>query len=289
MLRSMTGFGNAQLQVEGVDYSVEIRSVNGRYFKANIKLPELWSHAETEIEKMLRRHLSRGTVNFTLRMRSQSAAAAYTVNLAALRRYMQQAWAALPKANVELGAMLTLPGVCEPPSADDVCERHRPALFAAIDRAMECLQEMRRQEGEALRADLLGHCRSIEQRLEKVEARKDLVVTDFQKRLLDRVNELVRSAKLSLGEQDLAREVALFAERSDVSEEINRLRGHLAQFRQAADQEEQAGRKLDFITQEMLREANTIASKANDAEIIRAVVDIKTSIDRVKEQVQNAE
>ncbi len=292
MIRSMTGFGGAQAHIAGIRYAVEVRSLNGRYFKPSIKLPEMWTHAEAAIEKLLRQHLSRGSLYFTLRMQMEDESAAYTVNPAALRHYIDQARAALPGSDgvtFEVGSLLLLPGVCVPPAADELVEKSWPALRQAIEQAVEQLMDMRRREGQALHDDLMGHLSLIEQRLEAIAARKDDVVTEYHRRLIARVNELIHAAQLKISEQDLVREVAVYAERSDISEEISRLRSHLEQFRQAAAGEEQAGRKLDFITQEMLREANTIASKANDADIVRHVVDIKSCIDRVKEQVQNVE
>jgi uncharacterized protein (TIGR00255 family) len=284
----MTGYGSAQTLIEGIDYAVEVRSVNGRYFKASIRLPDVWTGAENDIEKMLRDRLHRGTVQLTLRMRLQSEAAAHNVNTAALAKYIEQARAALPAdARIDVGAMLLLPGVCEPPMCEDICDRTRDALWQALEQAVEALLVMSRHEGEALHADLANQCEVVEQQLGLIEPRTEHVVADFSQRLLTRVNELVNTAKLTVNEQDLVREVAVFAERSDVNEEIARLRSHLDQFRQAAAQQAQAGRKLDFISQEMLREANTIGSKANDAEIGRAIVEIKTAIDRIKEQVQN--
>ncbi|NQU74723.1 MAG: YicC family protein [Planctomycetes bacterium] len=286
----MTGFSAAHVEIAGVSYGIEIRSVNGRYFKANLRLPEMWTHAEVEIEKMLRVRLTRGTVNFALRMRMAGEVAASTVNAQALQRYVEQARSALPaEAVLDVGTMLLLPGVCQPPLADDLCEKSSPALMAAIEQAIESLLQMRRQEGLSTHTDLMAQCRVIEQELSAVWDRKQTVVADFHDRLLARVNELVNSAELKVNEQDLVREVAVFAERSDISEEVVRLRSHIDQFRRVADKDDHPGRKLEFISQEMFREANTIASKANDADIARAVVEIKTAIDRIKEQVQNVE
>jgi len=290
MLRSMTGYGGSEAVIEGVDYRIEIRSVNGRYFKASIKLPEMWSHFEATVTKRLRERLNRGTVTFTLRMRRSREAAAFTVNVEALSQYVAQARSALPEgARFDAGSLLLLPGVCEPPVADDLCQRSTPALLEAIDEALEHLIEMRRREGEALLNDLTGHCDRIEEDLGSIASRKDSVVADYRDRLLVRVNELVNAAEMTVGEQDLLREVAVFAERSDISEEIARLHSHLDQFRRLARQDASDGRKLEFIGQEMFREANTIASKSNDAEITRAVVEVKAAVDRIKEQVANVE
>jgi uncharacterized protein (TIGR00255 family) len=148
---------------------------------------------------------------------------------------------------------------------------------------------MRKREGAALWADLQKHLEVIRTSLEKIAGMAPQVVRAYHEKLKTRVNQMVSEAKLSLSDQDLLKEVALFADRADISEEISRLGGHLEQFVNVCEREDQAGRKLDFISQEMLREANTIASKANDAAIARLTVDIKSAIDRIKEQVQNVE
>lgn len=288
MLHSMTGYGAATAHVAGVDYTVEIRSLNNRYFKASIKLPELWSAVETDVEKLLRERLGRGSVNFSLRMRMGDESAAYVVNAVALRQYVQQAQAALgDDARLEAGSLLALPGVCVPPMADDIVERSWPTLQETVQQALAHLMDMRVREGQGLYEDLMRHCQGIEDQLKIVEDRKLTVVADYNQRLLARVNELTQAAQLKVSESDLIREVAVFAERADISEEISRLRSHIEQFRRISQAEEAGGRKLDFISQEMLREANTIGSKANDAQIARAIVEIKAGIDRIKEQVQN--
>ena len=158
-----------------------------------------------------------------------------------------------------------------------------------MKKALAALVAMRTREGHALAGNLLDNCTVIQEQLALVAKRSPSVVAEYQLRLSARVQELTRAAQLEMDGAMLAREVAIFAERSDINEEISRLTGHVEQFRAAANGDEPAGRKLDFIAQEMLREANTIASKANDGEIARAAVEMKTAIDRIKEQVQNAE
>jgi len=289
----MTGFGSARGDAEGIAYDVEIRAVNHRYFKSVIKLPEVWSSAESDIEKGVRRQIARGAVSVTVRMRLTDERAACGVNAAALRRYLDQLREVEVEANptlrIDLGSLLQLPGVCEPPSIEEGCEKTRQLLMDLIDEALTSLVAMREREGEALIADLLSHCDSIEAGLAVVEARAPGVVTDYQKRLRQRVADLTNAAEVDIDADALTREVAVFAERSDVAEEIARLSGHVEQFRTTVASSQAAGRKLDFIAQEMLREANTIGSKANDAEITRVVVEMKTAVDRIKEQVQNVE
>ena len=293
MLQSMTGFGAAQAHLEGVEYAVEIRSVNNRYFKPAIKLPEIWSAAECEIEKLLRLRLSRGSIALTVRMKISDERAAYSVNTAALAKYINQLkmleMDADPTLRIDLGSLLQLPGVCEPSPLEELCRRTHDALMELIGRALEDLVAMRGTEGEAVQADLAGLCNVIEENLAVVAQRAPRVVVDYQARLAGRVAELTNAATLNIDAEYLAREVAVFAERCDVAEEVSRLAGHLGQFRQAMQAPELAGRKLDFIAQEMLREANTMASKANDGLIARAAVEMKTAIDRIKEQVQNVE
>ena len=179
--------------------------------------------------------------------------------------------------------------MCEPPQLEELCLRTRQGLMSVIAQAVDQVAAMRRQEGQVIRKDLEGHCNVIERCADRIKKRSPQVVVDYQQRLQARVEELTREAKVHIDAEHLAREVALFAERSDVAEELSRLGGHVEQFRQAMDSKEPAGRKLEFIAQEMLREANTLASKANDARIAQAVVEIKTAVDRIKEQVQNVE
>lgn len=293
MLQSMTGFGSASGAVDGVEYSVEIRSVNNRYFKPVIKLPDSWSAAEADIEKILRNRVSRGTVVLSLRMRVPEEQAAYQVNGRTLNSYVDQLRSLETEANptirIDLAGLLELPGVLEPPPMEEIVARTRDGVMNLIDQAIEGLLDMRQKEGQALKDDLLGHCNAVGDALDQIAQRSPGVVGEYYERLRQRVEQLTREAKLTLDEETLSREVALFADRSDISEEVSRLRTHLEQFAQACDSSEPAGRKMDFIAQEMLREANTIASKSNDSQIGRLVVEIKSGIDRIKEQVQNVE
>lgn len=293
MLTSMTGFGSVQAEIQGVEFSVEIRSVNNRYFKLSCKLPETWASLETEIEKLVREKITRGSVSLAARVRIPDDQAAYTVNTAALMRYIEQLRIVEVEVNpairLDLASLLQLPGVCTPPALEDLCDKTRDGLEKLVRKAIESLLEMRRHEGKALRAELLSYCDSIERELAGIATRSPDVVKEYHERLRGRVQELTEAARVNIDADTLAREVAIYAERCDIAEEIARLGGHLKQFRGAVDSPEPAGRKLDFIAQEMLREANTIASKSNDVAIAQAVVEIKTAIDRIKEQSANAE
>ena len=290
---SMTGFGSAQAQIEGVEYAIEIRSVNHRYLKTVIKLPETWSHAEAVFEGVVRKKITRGSVTLKVRMRLKEEMAAAKVNVSALRSYISQLELLQIEGDlsvrIELGSLLQLPGVCEPPAAEEICTATRGGLMELLGKCVDGVMEMRTHEGEKLKAELLGRCDEIDESLATVQERSPDVVKEYHERLSARVAELIDSARADIDGDILAREVAIFAERSDIAEEISRLKGHLGQFRQAADSPEPSGRKLDFIAQEMLREANTMASKSNDSRIGQAVVDIKTAIDRIKEQAANVE
>ncbi len=291
MLRSMTGFGAAQGQCDGVQYTVEVRSVNNRYIKVSVKVPDIWASIENEVEKLLQARLSRGSVTLSVRMRISGENSAYTVNAAALKSYASQLEAidvgSLAGANVNLASLLQLPGVCEPPRLGDICEKTRDGLMALIIEAVDALVVMREHEGLVVQEDLLSQCKLVSETLSSVAERSPNVVVEYQQKLIERVTELTRAGKVNIDEDHLAREVAIFADRSDINEEISRLNGHIEQFSSVCQSDDSVGRKLDFIAQEMLREANTIGSKANDGVIARGVVEMKTAIDRIKEQVQN--
>jgi len=293
MIVSMTGFGDATSERDGTHYAVEIRSLNNRYFKPIIKLPETISGLEPELESMLREKLGRGSITYILKMRSDSAEAAYHINTQALKSYLEQLQGVkgLDRlVQIDLASLVQLPGVCqEPRDETDEIEKHGPVVRELTIKAIEKLNGMRRREGQQLFTDLMKHLQVISQNLREIAKRAPFVIDEYHKRLSQRVAQLMSKAELKVNEVDLIKEVAVYAERSDISEEIQRLTSHLEAFEQACRDGEHAGRKLDFITQEMLREANTIASKANDAEVARRVVDIKGSIDRLKEQVQNVE
>jgi uncharacterized protein (TIGR00255 family) len=293
MIVSMTGFGDATAESGGTHYAVEIRSLNNRFFKPVIKLPETISGLEPELESMLREALGRGSITYILKMRMDSAEAAYHINTQALKAYLAQLQEVKGldlHVQIDLAGLMQLPGVCqEPRDETDEIARHGPVVRELSKKAIVKLDGMRRREGEALFTELMKHVTVIASNLKEIEVRAPFVIEDYHRRLSQRVNQLMAKAELQVNQQDLIKEVAVFAERADIAEEIQRLTSHLDAFEQACRTGEHAGRKLDFIAQEMLREANTIASKANDSQIARHIVEIKGAIDRLKEQVQNVE
>ena len=294
MLNSMTGYGEAAGDLDGVSYVVEIKAVNNRYLKTIIKLPEGSSFLEENIDRELRKGLSRGTINYVLRLKGISANALFEIDEAALQSIVARLSKVGSSVGVEgaidLASLLDLPGIVQPVRPDEEQSAKVKELVQRLTReALDNLKRMRQAEGGFLEADLKKHCDALQEELELIRQRSDSVVQEYAKRLRKRVDELLAEAKLKLDEQTLAREAAILADRSDISEEIARLDAHLQQFRQICQTDGQAGRRLDFLSQEMLREANTVASKASDAQIVRSVVDIKCLIERLKEQIQNIE
>jgi uncharacterized protein (TIGR00255 family) len=294
MIKSMTGYGQAQGEFNGVSYSVEIKSVNNRYLKSSIKMPDMFSFLEEEVENLLRNNLSRGTINYILRLKEISGNTLFEIDEKALQTVAQKLTNAIAASDIkgtfDISNLLNLPGIVRSSSPDTkVIEFIRKKILEISMQALEQLKEMRTAEGNFLEADLKKHCQAIEKDLRQIDSRGSIVIQEYAKKLKQRADALLAEAKLKIDEETLAREVAILADRSDISEELARLDSHLQQFVLSCQSNEQAGRRLDFISQEMLREANTIASKSMDSEITNIVVDIKCLIERIKEQVQNVE
>ena len=296
----MTGFGAAAEQVDGVNYSVELRSLNNRYFKATIRLPDELSGLEAELESLLRKRLSRGSITLTVKMLDARPAPARNVNDNVMLEYLQHIEALRSKvssnsgqaAHIDLTALLALPGVLECAYDEKaLLDLARPVVGRLTVQACDKLIEMRITEGGTIADDLAKQRRVISGLLKQIGERAPEVIEQYHTKLRTRIDELLARAQLKIEEKDLIREVAIFAERADISEEVNRTAAHMDQFERiiGSSDGEPAGRTLDFLAQELLREANTIASKSNDAQISQAIVVVKGAIDRIKEQVQNVE
>ncbi len=289
----MTGFGEARIEEDGHAYHVEVRSVNNRYLKTTIRLPEDLAFLELELEQLVRRYVSRGSLSVRACVRDLSEAAAHEINVAAIRQYVARLRAAVAGEadfSIDLATLAMLPGVCQP---HELSRPERDRIWQIIGRlteeALERMIEMRRAEGRALASDLRKHCEQIRQQVRLIRGLAPRVVADYRDRLMARVNQLIAGSNVTLAEADVLREVAIYADRSDISEELSRIESHLDQFVAAIASPEPAGRRLEFIAQELMREANTIGSKAGDPEISRHTIEIKSAIDRLKEQVQNVE
>lgn len=292
----MTGYGEASAQVGGAHFFVEVRSLNSKYFKATIRLPDEYQGLEAEMEQVLRTLITRGTVTVNARCADGTESAAFEINAKALNRYVEQI-KLMPKLEgvtpvVDTAALLSLPGVLQPPANEEErFERARSAFIPLLQKALKQLIEMRDREGRALQEDLENNRKDIAQRLVDIIRLSPQVIADYETRLKARIEALLKDAQINLSQVDLIREIAVYAERTDIAEETKRLTGHLDQFKDllSASDLRPVGRTLDFVAQEMLRETNTIASKSPDAAISRSAVEIKGAIDRIKEQAQNVE
>jgi len=298
MLHSMTGFGDAQYEENGLSFLVEVKSLNNRFLKTTVKLPDSLAFAEPEVDRIIREYLYRGSITFVLHMRQTEEGGVSDVNQSALQSYISSLEQILTlhgvdsSLNIDLATLMQLPGVCQPRTySKDEHIQILEILTKLTREALKRLQAMRAEEGKGILEDLEKQCRVIRENLDQLSGLTDGVVDHYRKRIEQRVNELLADVNLKMDEQMLSKEVALFAERCDINEEISRLGSHLIQFSDVchSNNREQTGRRLDFLTQELLREANTIASKANDSKISQHVVEIKVAIDRLREQVQNIE
>jgi len=296
MLLSMTGYGEASFQSDDLSIAIELRSVNNRYLKVSLRTLEPYHLLEPEFEKAIRKSVKRGTVQVGLRCQRRSAPADYQINALALRSYLDQLRHVAADMNLPvqdsglLGAALALPGVTpEPGIASLNLEDDWSKIERVLNSALDRLQAMRREEGRAMADELLGYRDTISGHLDKIRRRAPEVAETFRDRLFERVRMLLQEKDVKLDRSDLIKEVSIFAERSDIAEEIVRLASHLDQFHDFLNEPESTGRKLEFLTQEMFREANTIGSKASDVEISRHVVEIKGTLEKIRELVQNVE
>lgn len=293
MLLSMTGFGNAALQTEGVHVSSEIKSVNNRYLKLSVRMPDSVARFEAEIEKLVRSRVSRGSVQLSIRVRFTSGQSEYRIDQDLLRSFQRQLAEISGDAegqSATLGDLLSLPGVVSQTELpEEFVNSLWPAVEASLKESLDHFDDFRRREGESMRQDLEKQCEVIETEGKQVATLTPQVVTDYRDKILERVRRLIGDASINISENDVIREVALFADRCDINEEITRLRSHTEQFRRLLNGATSQGRKLEFIGQEMFREINTIGSKANHVTIALSVVEMKAAVERMREVLQNVE
>jgi len=290
----MTGFGESHCQQDGIAVAVEVRSINNRYFKLAVRTSEGYAALEPLVDSEVRRTIHRGTVQVSVRVDRRRSPEDFKINIDVLERYrtqlksLEQQWH-VGRA-VPLEAILPLPGVVDDASSVAIdAAADWPIIEQTLQAAMQRMLQMRNEEGKAMAADLSANCIAIAASLDQVEQRAPLVVADYRARLHERLQKTLTEFKVTIEPADLIKEVSLFADRGDISEEIVRLRSHLDQFQATLGLPESSGRKLEFVTQEMFREANTIGSKGNDVEIARHVIDIKAAIERIREMIQNIE
>jgi uncharacterized protein (TIGR00255 family) len=292
----MTGYGEAEFQSDTLTLGIELRALNNRYLKVSVRAPEPYYLLEPEFEKVIRKVVKRGTIQVHLRCQRQFAPQDFQINAVALRSYLGQ----VKKLSEDLGLrnqgdamlaqVLALPGVVpEPANAAFRMDEEWPTMERVLDQALARLQAMRKEEGKAMARELLGLRDAISEHLETIRRLTPAVTTAYRNRLLERVRGLLTEVDVAVSPDDLIKEVSIFAERSDIAEEVVRLESHLGQFQDIVNEPESAGRKLEFLTQEMFRETNTIGSKASDVEISRQVVEIKGILEKIREMVQNIE
>lgn len=290
----MTGFGEAHSIEAGLAVSVEVRTINSRYFKLSLRTPEGCGAVEPQIEAVVRQRIRRGTVMVNVRVDRARMPDDYRINAEVLGSYRRQlesihrGWELSER--VPLASLLQLPGVIEDqsgrsPDVDDGL----PVIQRTVEAALDRLEQMRGEEGRAMAADLRANGAAAVASLEQVAQRAPLVRDAYRARLEERLNKLLSEMDITVSPSDVLKEVGLFAERCDISEEVVRLRSHLEQFDALLADPECSGRKLEFLTQEMFREVNTIGSKANDVEISRHVIEIKALVERIREMIQNIE
>jgi uncharacterized protein (TIGR00255 family) len=296
VLLSMTGYGEARYQSDALNLSIELRAFNNRYLKITVRAAEPYHLLEPEFEKTIRRTIRRGSLQVHLRCERQAAPQDFRINAVALASYVEQLRGAckqigLPdRSDQFLAQILTLPGVVpEPGNVGEHLHEDWPLIERTLEEAVARLQTMRQEEGRAMAQELLNHREIIAKQLGHVRDRIPHVSSAFRDRLFERVRTLLNGVDVRIDQSDLIKEVSIFAERSDIAEEVARLDSHLAQFQEFLNDAESPGRKLEFLTQEMFRETNTIGSKAGDVEISRHVVEIKAALEKIREMVQNVE
>src|SRR5262249_32034411 len=292
----MTGYGEARYQSENLNLAIELRALNNRYLKVTLRAAEPYNLLEPEFEKIVRRTVRRGTVQVHLHCTRQHAPQDFQINAVALRSYVSQLRPLCEElglrnqGEVLLAQALALPGVvAEPGNIAFEMEEEWPLLERVLEEAVGRLQAMRQEEGRAMAQELLQHRDHIAAHLARIRERAPTVAVAYRDRLLERVRSLLTELDVKIDRSDLIKEVSIFAERSDIAEEVVRLGSHLDQFQEIMNEPESTGRKLEFLTQEMFREANTIGSKAGEVEISRQVVEIKGTLEKIRELVQNIE
>jgi uncharacterized protein (TIGR00255 family) len=292
MLKSMTGFGAGRARVGDEEFSVELRSLNHKFCEVKARLPRELSALEPAVSKQVKDRLARGAVEMLARRQTATASGTVpTVDVALAREYARAfrelADAMGVPADISWVQVATQPGVMKLEEKGMDVESATQAVQSALEQALAALEQMRRVEGEAIYADLDARLKLIEGWSREVAALAPKAVEEYRQRLAERVADLARG--ITVDPQRLAQEVAVFAERTDIAEEVTRLASHLEQFRALMTGTEPSGRRMDFLVQEMHREVNTTGSKSQHAEISARVVSMKAEVERIREQVQNVE
>ena len=293
MIKSMTSFGRAQGEEgKGYLFSIEMKSVNNRYLDLNIRMPKFMILLEEEIRKIINTRLNRGKVDVFINYKSyEKASAMPKLNLEVAKGYYNCLNELQKEFNIEnditVSKLANFPEVLtleeKEENLDEVLKEIKPLIETSLDKMLD----MRIREGEKLKEDILIKLDAIEEKVKIIENFAEDLPKTYKQKLEERLSELTKG--LNVDEERIAVEVAIFADKVAIDEEVIRLKSHIGQMRKTLNLEEPVGRKLDFIVQEMNRETNTIGSKANDINITNIVIDIKNLIEKIREQVQNIE
>ena len=289
---SMTGYGKGEYKVGGLELTCEIKTVNNRYLDVNVKAPRIFTAYEDVIRGIVREKLTRGHADLFISVKDKrEKPSAFSVDLSVASAYvaaantLREAFPNLPD-DVTLSSVLRYPEVLKQDEVAAADEELISALKEAVSLALDRLNEMRAVEGKKLEEDMLSRVAFIERTVEKIEARAPKIKEEYQEKLKAKLKDYLEEVQPDEGR--LLTEVAIFADKSNIDEELTRLHSHIAQFREIC-KEGIVGRKLDFLVQEFNREANTTCSKSNDVEITRAGLALKNEIEKIREQVQNVE
>lgn len=292
MVISMTGYGQGEAVFSGRTITVELRSVNNRYFDCAVRIPRIYLFMEEQIKSAVQQEVSRGKVDVFVTIDScDLSPIEISINQAVAEGYYK-AYSQLSEIfeipnDLTASCLAKLPDVLSVEKAQENTDEIREQILTVVSLALKDFHDMRCKEGEKLRSDLLDRCMTVEHLLQKIEARSPRTVEEYQQKLENRIKDLLDSKEFD--ETRILTEAAIFADKVAISEETVRLHSHLSQLREMLNLEGSVGRKLDFLIQEFNREANTIGSKCSDLEMSRFVVDMKGEIEKMREQTQNIE
>lgn len=292
MIKSMTGYGRNEFSVHDRTLTIEVKSVNNRYLDCNVRLPRIYICAEDGVQRRVKKTISRGKVDVYVNIENRSEdAVSVTLNQPVAAGYLSALYAMadtyqLPK-EISVGLLSRFPDVFRVDKVPEDLEQLTADIHQAAEGALQDFDAMRMREGEKLAEDLIGRLDALERYTELVEQRSPQTILDYQARLTEKLQEVLEDRQVE--ESRVLTEAAIFADRIAVDEETVRLRSHIEQFRGMLREGSPIGRKLDFLIQEMNRETNTIGSKCNDLDISMIVVNMKSEIEKVREQVQNIE
>lgn len=293
MIRSMTGYGKQSLNVDGRKYQIEIKSVNHRYLDINIKMPKTLSYLEETVKKEISEKIKRGKVDVFITYENNSKEGRnITINKELAKLYIEQlkelAEEEKISSNIEVMEIAKFPDILTI-KADEEDEKIKQEIIQVTTEATNKIVEMKAIEGEKIAQDLLQIISKIENKIMEISSKSTGLIEEYVVKLEKRIQEILKTEEID--KSRIAQEVVIYADKCSIQEEITRLKSHIYQFRNLItnNQNETIGKKLDFIIQEMNRETNTIGSKANNLEITNGVIDIKTEIEDIREQIQNIE